>query len=164
MTDDIGIEALPEEDAPAIELEVEVQDSVSVKDAEAWAVGQRGGVDVVEGDPTYHNNAKYYAGQGEGHAEDAEAWAEGTRGGTPIGSSDPVYQKDAKTHAGEAEDSAGDAEAWALGKRGGTDVGSSDPTYHNNAKYWAQSFESALHKIGLAVVDGQFYIDPVTEI
>lgn len=88
MTDDIGIEALPEEDAPAIELEVEVQDSVSVKDAEAWAVGQRGGVDVVEG----------------------------------------------------------------------------DPTYHNNAKYWAQSFESALHKIGLAVVDGQFYIDPVTEI
>ena len=98
------------------------------------------------------------------HAEDAEAWAEGTRGGTPIGSSDPVYQKDAKTHAGEAEDSAGDAEAWAIGKRGGTDVGSSDPTYHNNAKYWAQSFESALHKIGLAVVDGQFYIDPVTEI
>ena len=29
--------------------------------AEAWAVGQRGGVDVENTDPTYHNNAKYYA-------------------------------------------------------------------------------------------------------
>lgn len=29
--------------------------------AEAWAVGQRGGVDVESTDPTYHNNAKYYA-------------------------------------------------------------------------------------------------------
>lgn len=28
--------------------------------AEAWAVGQRGGVDVENTDPTYHNNAKYY--------------------------------------------------------------------------------------------------------
>ena len=143
MTDDIGIEALPEEDAPAIELEVEVQDSVSVKDAEAWAVGQRGGVDVVEGDPTYHNNAKYHAGQAAGSAEDAEAWAEGTRGGTPIGSSDPVYQKDAKTHAGEAEDSAEDAEAWAEGTRGGTPIGSSDPVYRKDAKTHAGEAEDS---------------------
>lgn len=103
MTDDIGIEALPEEDAPAIELELEVQDSVSVKDAEAWAVGQRGGVDVVEGDPTYHNNAKYYAGQGKGHAENAEAWANGTRGGTPVGNTDPAFQKNAAYFRGLAQ-------------------------------------------------------------
>ena len=33
----------------------------AAEDAEAWAVGQRGGMDVDEDDPTYHNNAKYYA-------------------------------------------------------------------------------------------------------
>lgn len=32
-------------------------------DAEAWAVGQRNGQDVPPTDPTYHNNAKYWAGQ-----------------------------------------------------------------------------------------------------
>lgn len=31
--------------------------------SEAWAVGQRGGVDVPTTDATYHNNAKYYAEQ-----------------------------------------------------------------------------------------------------
>lgn len=30
-------------------------------DAEAWAVGQRGGADVETDDPAYHNNAKYYS-------------------------------------------------------------------------------------------------------
>jgi len=35
----------------------------SAKDSEAWAVGQRGGSDVDPSDPTYHNNAKYYADQ-----------------------------------------------------------------------------------------------------
>jgi hypothetical protein len=33
----------------------------SAEDAEAWAVGQRGGVDVGSTDPAYQNNAKYYA-------------------------------------------------------------------------------------------------------
>ena len=33
-------------------------------DSEAWAVGQRAGVDVPSTDETYHNNAKYYADQG----------------------------------------------------------------------------------------------------
>lgn len=32
-----------------------------VTEAEAWAVGQRDGVDVPSTDETYHNNAKYYA-------------------------------------------------------------------------------------------------------
>ena len=31
------------------------------KDAEAWAVGQRNGVDVSSSDVTYHNNSKYWA-------------------------------------------------------------------------------------------------------
>lgn len=33
------------------------------EDAEAWAVGQRDGVDVPSTDPTYHNNAKWYKDQ-----------------------------------------------------------------------------------------------------
>lgn len=38
----------------------------SAEDAEAWAVGERNGEPVTEDDPTYHNNAKYYAEQGGG--------------------------------------------------------------------------------------------------
>ena len=32
-----------------------------VSDAEAWAVGTRGGTPVTSSDPAYHNNAKYWA-------------------------------------------------------------------------------------------------------
>ena len=35
----------------------------SAEDSEAWAVGQRGGTDVPNTDPTYENNSKYYAEQ-----------------------------------------------------------------------------------------------------
>ena len=35
----------------------------SAEDAEAWAVGQRNGLDVPNTDPTYHNNSKYWASQ-----------------------------------------------------------------------------------------------------
>ena len=38
----------------------------SAEDSEAWAVGERGGVPVGPGDPTYHNNSKYWAEQGGG--------------------------------------------------------------------------------------------------
>ena len=37
----------------------------SAEDSEAWAVGQRGGTDVPSSDETYHNNARYWAGQAE---------------------------------------------------------------------------------------------------
>ena len=58
-------------------------------DAEAWAVGQRGGIDVDETDVTYHNSAKYHAEQAAGSAAAAEGSA-----GAAAGS------------AGEASDSA----------------------------------------------------------
>lgn len=98
----------------------------SAKDAEAWAVGQRGGEDVGGADPAYHNNAKYYADD----ARDSAAAAAGD-------ATDAGNAKDA------AEDSAEDAEAWAVGQRDGEDVPNSDPTYHNNAKYWAEVAEQA---------------------
>ena len=42
-----------------------------VEDAEAWAVGERGGVPVDDTDPTYHNNSKYYATQASNSAGSA---------------------------------------------------------------------------------------------
>jgi len=53
------------------EIAAEVQEIVdtaaaTVKgEAEAWAVGQRDGVDVPSTDPAYENNAKYYAEQAQ---------------------------------------------------------------------------------------------------
>lgn len=41
----------------------------AAEDSEAWAVGERGGVPVEEGDETYHNNAKYYAEEVAGALE-----------------------------------------------------------------------------------------------
>ena len=46
----------------ASQAETSAQNALQdAKDAEAWAVGKRGGVNVDETDPTYNNNAKYYA-------------------------------------------------------------------------------------------------------
>ena len=39
------------------------QSEDSAEDAEAWAVGERNGEPVTEGDPTYNNNAKFWAGK-----------------------------------------------------------------------------------------------------
>ena len=39
------------------------------EDAEAWAVGERGGVPVDPSDPTYHNNSHYWAQQAAGVAD-----------------------------------------------------------------------------------------------
>jgi len=40
----------------------------SAEESEAWAVGKRKGADVGSGDPAYHNNSKYYAGEASGYA------------------------------------------------------------------------------------------------
>jgi hypothetical protein len=58
VTQNLDIEAEEAQDVPAIILNLDMQDGASVKSAEAWAVGQRGGVDVPSTDVTYHNNAK----------------------------------------------------------------------------------------------------------
>lgn len=48
---------------PTVDVAAQVHMSGGASEyaAEAWATGQRGGVDVPETDETYHNNAKYYA-------------------------------------------------------------------------------------------------------
>ena len=52
----------------------------NAKNAEAWAVGKRGGTDVPSSDQTYHNNSKYYSEQAAGSAQAAAASvAQGTQ-------------------------------------------------------------------------------------
>ena len=55
---------------PTIELHgtVNMGSHASENNAEAWAVGQRGGEDVPSTDPTYHNSAAYWASQAHGIA------------------------------------------------------------------------------------------------
>ena len=92
---------------PTIELEdrVDMGSTASEYNAEAWAVGQRGGVDVDENDQTYHNNSKYYAQQASGAGASAEAAAQS---------------------AAAAEASKKNAEAWANGTKDGTAVPDTD--------------------------------------
>lgn len=45
------------------------------QDAEAWAVGKRGGVTVSSTDETYHNNSKYYAERSNSYASTSTAAA-----------------------------------------------------------------------------------------
>lgn len=126
---------------PTIELHgtVNMGSQASEYNAEAWAVGQRGGVDVPETDQTYHNNSKYYAE----HVGDIihDATAEAVQQAVEEGTARAV---EAETNAAE---SASDAEAWAVGQRGGEAVPETDPTWHNNAAYWAAQAQ------GIALAD-----------
>lgn len=80
-------------------------DGASARNAEAWAVGQRNGVDVPATDPTYHNNSKYYAGQAA-HAEDdalaSEGWAVGKQNGEDVPGTSPYYHNNSKYYAEQA--------------------------------------------------------------
>lgn len=51
-------------------IEVALAEGYS-RDSEAWAVGQREGVDVPDTDETYHNNSKYYSQQSANSAQSA---------------------------------------------------------------------------------------------
>ena len=133
--------------------------------AEAWAVGKRDGVDVGNGDQTYHNNAKYWsntaansatlasnsAGGASTSEQNAEAWAVGKRNGNPVESGDVTYHNNAQYFASQSEESAGassrsaeasasealKSEGFSSGKQNGTDVESGSAYYHNNAAYFA---------------------------
>lgn len=51
-------------------IEVEFAEGYA-EESEAWAVGERQGVPVTEGDDTYQNNSKYYSQQSESSAQSA---------------------------------------------------------------------------------------------
>lgn len=81
-----------------------------VSDAEAYALGTRGGTAVEEDDPTYENNAKYYAlsiledkEAADISEENAEAWASGTKGGSLVDITDPAHHNNAKYYMNETK-------------------------------------------------------------
>lgn len=71
---DVQRSALPadtdmsESDYQMIEQAIE-KTQQAAEDAEAWAIGQRGGQDVPSTDPTFENNSKYWAGVAQQAAE-----------------------------------------------------------------------------------------------
>ena len=72
----LGGGASPEPTPSWLQRVYEIGDSVEEAEtialnAEAWAVGQRGGIDVPDTDPTYHNNAKDWAKESENSANDS---------------------------------------------------------------------------------------------
>ena len=57
--------------APDILMDVQTGGQGSASNAEAWAVGERHGVPVSSGDPTYQNSSKFWAQQAASSAGDA---------------------------------------------------------------------------------------------
>ena len=137
----------------------------SALDAQAWAEGKRGSVDIPNTDPAYNKYAKHWADVASNHADQAAHY--GTQAETSAtqasGYADRAgqYQSWASDYADEASGSATsanqaataalnssrDAEAWAVGKRNGVDVPQSDPAWHNDAYFWARQAQ--------AIVGGQ---------
>lgn len=92
------------------------------KTAEAWAVGQRGGVNVPATNPAYHNNAKYYAGK---TAEDRaatsqaeQAVAAGVSAAQEAVGQAQGYTQAAETAADEAREAAQEAAETVVAAQG----------------------------------------------
>ena len=89
----------------------------SVLDSEAWAVGKRGGVPVTDVDPTYHNNAKYYAGQADESAQSAASSSSDASGYADAAGQSAINAagsaSDASGYADNASASAGEASGSA---------------------------------------------------
>lgn len=146
-----------------------------VKDAEAWALGTKDGTPVPDSDPTFHNNAKYYAETvAVLKVQDAEAWAVGERGGTPVPISDDTYHNNAEYYSQQSNSYAVEAalseinaaasesnsEAWAIGERSGVPVPSGDVAYQNNSKYYAEQSGNYWNLVDDAVS----FITPIVNI
>lgn len=125
--------------------------SESAQDAEAYATGKRGGVDVSTSDDAYHNNAKWYSEQASSSASDAhEDMLDAAQSASDAATSESnasTSASNASTSALTAQNHALDAEAWAVGQRNGSDVASDDVTYENNSKYYAQAAETTKSQI-----------------
>ena len=118
------------------------------EDAEAWAVGQRAGVDVPDTDPTYHNNSKYYAGRAEAAAEEAgqheaswESWAQ--RAETAAGNAEG-----SATAAGQSKTEAEAAAQTATQKA--TEAGNSAAAAAGSAASARQTVDGAIGAINTA--------------
>lgn len=132
--------------------------------AEAWAVGERGGVPVSSSDETYENNAKYYANEAadsatsayasEQNASDSATNAHTSELNAASSASDAydsevnasssasnahTSEQNASSSESNASASEARAKSWAVGPNGAGTSG----TDTNNARYWASVAEQA---------------------
>lgn len=107
MADGIDVEVNP---TIELEMEVDMGSAASESNAEAWAVGQRKGVDVPETDQTYHNNAKYYA---QKTADDRAATSGAEQYVAAKVTETQTAAEQARGHAVAAESAANEARAAA---------------------------------------------------
>lgn len=111
--------------------------------AEAWAVGKREGIAVLDGDDTYENNALYYAEKAKAESDEAEGYKEETksyRDETIVIENNVVQMgKDIKESI-DLADGQRNAEAWAVGTRNGVAIESKEEhdAFKNNALYWSE--------------------------
>lgn len=106
----------------------------SIYESERWARGKVGGVDVVEGEPGYHDNSKYYSGQAESSADAAEDGAALAKNWaiynlTPATGVEPGPRNNALYYARVSE-------SYAKGTQDGNAVGSGQPGFEDNALYY----------------------------
>ena len=92
--------------------------------SEAWAVGEKQGEPVVEGEEQYNNNSKYWAEESSKTATLSESWAVG---GT--GTRDGEDDNNSKYWSEESQ-------AWATGKIG-DEVLTEGAQFENNAEYYS---------------------------
>lgn len=131
------IDAIREDVAAVANARQETTDNAtasanSALDAEAWAVGQRGGEDVAEGDPAYQNNSKWWSEVAEAAKRAAQTAAQIAQNTL----ASLVETANAKIAAAAAEVTK--AKSWAVG---GTGVRQGEDT--DNAKYWAAQAAAA---------------------
>ena len=95
-------------------VEAAVAKEEVLHEAEAWAVGQRDGVDVDEEDDTYQNNSKYYAGKAEA-SKIASQTAEQNASAQALAASGSASEAAASKTASEAAAARSEAASEAAG-------------------------------------------------
>ena len=96
------------------QIEEDIKKAEVLSEAEAWAVGQRDGVDVDEEDPAYQNNSKYYAGKAEA-SKIASQTAEQNASAQALAASGSASEAAASKTASEAAAARSEAASEAAG-------------------------------------------------
>ena len=159
---DTWVQDLDEKVQQAVEAAEDAEQNAL--DAEAWAVGQRNGEDVPDVDPTYENNAKYYALSSisvKGAAEAAASAAAESAGSaadsaTDASGSATAAAGSATASAGSAAQAAGSATAAASSASAAyTSAGAAAQSATESAGYATASENSAGVSAGAAEAAGQ---------
>ena len=127
----------------------------SKSDAEAYAVGTRGGEDVGSTDPTYHNNAKYYAEQA---GSSAEAAAQSAEDAQDVLDSIPEDYSQLSADVGDLK-----TQINSIATFGGTSAQMIDPTKYVDGYRWDTTLGSDIDTApveasGWTIVDQKWFI------